>query len=936
VGLGPLRPTRTVRVAIFSVAVCAAAGLVGGAFSLLPRRLDVRTDIVGYPTVYNFNSERYLWAYAAIAGAFPLVTAVLYLVLRQTIAPGPAESLGLIELLERRAAPDEGEAARTATAVARVLCVGLALGLEAAICLDQNSIPVIPLTILVGLVYGVLAATGAVLLARRIRGWTGYELLGAINALAAPVTVLGLGWVSAVTKVAVASDNRVHHYPWFSWWLAAAVAVALWAWIIRALRRTRPGAALARVERRALLAVVAPVVLFLFLASLPGAPGDIDSFHEGEQLAAAHLIQAGRFPWRDLLFIHGLLGDVAEPLVGLSVFGDTRWGNLAGQSMFVVPASWLGLYLLCAYLFRDNWLFLLGTQLAVVTGWVFALQTRFVLVPFVVLLLAALLRKATWPRAIAFMSVLAVHTIATPEGSYAVPAYLLAVVCFDLAGADRRQSVTRRLRRTTMCGLTGLVVVALWFGFLAVEHAAGDFVFYYRTFAPGHELTGALPIAIGIGGAGTQWGGDWYYRFAAAAPIALVLLTVWYFVARARSARSIPVDDWVMGATAVFLGLYYVKFLDRSDHVYQPFALAIPVLFYVLYRIVSAVEAVRLTSRPPWLPTRHWVTLPLVGLILVASPKNLDKIVDSVSYRFAASAVAEPPLARVGYVLNTDPLFHSVFEAPPKTIDASLIGDTRTIMHAYLRPGDRLFDLSNNPALFWYLLRLPLATRYFHVSMAIRQHTQHDLIAELRRERPRLVVFSSDWIGLPYWDGIPNEVRHYDVSRYVLDHYRPLLWSHGLLLLVRKGEHPPPVAKVAPRLVERPQTTNLYFRTFSCDWGYAPDFLSVRPPSEQGLTMSSHRRSPGIIALQRPAGADSRYGWLEVDSTSTFGATRFVLTDRLTSADNRRQVAFTTRGGTSVIRVQVGSCSQWHGYRGHTLYLGTDPTQGIRAVRLLP
>jgi len=690
-------------------------------------------------------------------------------------------------------------------------------------------------------------------------------------------------------------------------------------------------------ERRVLLVVVAPVVLFLFLAYLPGAPENIDTFHEGEQLAAAHLIQAGRFPWRDLLFIHGLLGDVAQPLLGFSVFGDTRWGNLAGQSMFVVPASWLGLYALCAYLFRDNWLFLLGTQLAVVTGWVFALQTRFVLLPFVILLLVALLRRATWPRAIAFTSLLAVQAIVSPEGTYAVPAYLLAVLCFDLANADRARGVMRGLRRTMMCGLTGLVIVAAWFTFLAFEHAVGDFLFYYRTFAPGHELTGGLPIAIGIGQAGTPWGGEWYYRFEAAAPIALVLLGVWYFAARARSARSISVEDWAMGATAVFLGLYYVKFLDRSDHVYQPFAVAIPVLFYVLYRIVSAVDALRLTSkRPQWMPPRHLLTLPLVALILLAPPRSFTKTVQSVSYRFATSVPSEPSVAHVGYVLDTDPLFHSVFPAPARTIDASLVSDVGTIMHTYLRPGDRLFDLSNNPGLFWYLLRLPLATRYYHVSMAIRENTQRDVIAELRRDRPKLVVFSSDWIGLPYWDGISNAVRHYDISRYVLGHYRPLLWSHGLLLLIRNDDRAPPVADLDTRLIERPKTTDLYFRTYSCDWGYAPDFLSIHPHSDAGVTIASHPQSPGIIALERPAGADSRYGWLEIQSRSKFGAARFVLTDRLTGADGHRQVVFTTRGGTSVLRVQVGSCSQWHGYRGRTLYLRADPKQDIRAVRLVP
>src|SRR5207245_2247147 len=118
---GPLSPTRTVRIAIFLVSAATAAGVVGSAFFLLPKGLDVHTDIVGYPTFYDFNIERYLWAYAAIAGAFPLVAILLYLFFRRTIAPGAAQPLGVLELLDRRAPTAEDHATRTATSTGRVL-----------------------------------------------------------------------------------------------------------------------------------------------------------------------------------------------------------------------------------------------------------------------------------------------------------------------------------------------------------------------------------------------------------------------------------------------------------------------------------------------------------------------------------------------------------------------------------------------------------------------------------------------------------------------------------------------------------------------------------------------------------------------------------------------------------------------------------------------
>jgi len=919
-----LRPTPTVRAALLVGSAAVSAALAALVWSQLPQRLNVHTDIVGYPEAADFNIERYFWAYGLVAGLFPFLTLAIYLVLRRTLAPGPAQPSGLIGLLDRRAPAASGDRVNLALSAGAILLVGITLGFEIAIGGGWQDLGGIVLAV-AATAYGLAVATiAAIAVAGPLRGRELDAVLAGVNAVLATLTALGLAWVSSGTKVTVSSDGTVHHYPWFPWWLGALVTIALLATVIRALRTS----SVARtIERRVLLLVVTPVLLFLFLAVLPGAPGDMDSFHEGEQLGAAHLTAAGRFPWRDLLFIHGPLGDVLQPLLNMHVFGDTRWGNLAGDAVLSKPAAVVALFVLCAYLFRDNWLFLVGTQVAIVTGWAFALQlqTRLLFVPIVILLLAWLLRRPTWPRAIAFTTLLLAQTVLTPESSYIVPASLAAVVLFEVVHR-------RGFSRTIRCGITAAILGAGWIVFLASQHALDDFVFYYRTFAPGHELTGGLTVALGEGQAPTAFGGHLYYVFAAGAPVVLVLLGIWYFAARAPNARAIPVDDWAMGATAVFVGLYYVKFISRTDHVYQSFAVTLPLLFYAIYRVVSAAEAWLALRRPSWLPPRHTVTLPLLVVLLVGAPTSLLTLTRGVPSHLATFAPSEPPVARVGYVLNREPLFRSVFPAPAKSVGPSLVHDLRAIMRAYVPPGARIFDFSNNPGLFWYVLRLDPATRYYHVSMAIRQATQHDLIRELRKEQPKIVVFSSDWLGLPFWDGIANEVRHYDVSRYLLDHYRPLLHSHGFLVFARNGARTPPVSDVTTKLDEPAQTTGLYFRTFPCDWGYTPDFLTIHPQSESGAVTLQ----PEHGALHVPASLASHFGWLEVEGSSTFTRTSFELSDRpLANVDERRTIRFRTRGGTDTVRIQVGSCSQWHGYLGGTLYLRADPPQPIRAVRLL-
>jgi hypothetical protein len=917
-----LRPTPAIRAALLVASAAVSAAVAVVVWSQLPQQLNVHTDIVGYPEAADFNIERYFWAYGLVAGLFPFLTLALYLLLRRTLAPGSAQPLGVIGLLDRRAPAASGDRVNLALSAGAIILVGITLGFEIAIGGGWQDLGGIVLAV-AATVYGLAVATiAAVAVAGPLRGRELDAVLAGANAVLATLAVLGLAWVSSATKVTVSSDGTVHHYPWFPWWLGAVVTIVLLATVIRALRTS----AVARtIERRVLALVVTPVLLFLFLAVLPGAPGDMDSFHEGEQLGAAHLTAAGRFPWRDLLFIHGPLGDVFQPLLNMHVFGDTRWGNLAGDAVLAKPAAAVGLFLLCAYLFRDNWLFLVGTQVAIVTGWVFAIQvqTRLLFVPIVILLLAWLLRRPTWPRAIAFTTLLLAQTVLTPESSYIVPASLAAVVLFEVVHR-------RGFSRTIRCGITAAILGAGWIVFLASQHALDDFVFYYRTFAPGHELTGGLTVALGEGQAPTAFGGHLYYVFAAGAPVVLVLLGIWYFAARAPNARAIPVDDWAMAATVVFVGLYYVKFISRTDHVYQSFAATLPLLFYAIYRVVCAAEAWLALRRPRWLPPRHTVTLPLLVALLVGAPTGLLTLSRGVPSHLATFAPSEPPVARVGYVLNREPLFRSVFPAPAKSVGPSLVHDLRAIMRAYVPPGERIFDFSNNPGLFWYVLRLDPATRYYHVSMAIRQATQHDLIGELRKEQPKIVVFSSDWLGLPFWDGIANEVRHYDISRYLLDHYRPLLHSHGFLVFARNGAQTRPVSDVTIKLDEPAVTTDLYFRTFPCDWGYTPDFLSIHPQSESGAV--TLRAEHGVLHV--PAGL-AHFGWLEVEGSSTFTRTSFELSDRpLANVDERRTVRFRTRGGTDTVRIQVGSCSQWHGYRSRTLYLRADPPQAIRAVRL--
>jgi hypothetical protein len=1018
-----------------SLSVAIAAGITGVVASQLPRSLGVSTDVVGYPTVFNFNVNRYLWTYGLWVVLFPVAAFALDSALsrltggqfpRLPSAPRPASAAD-------RPTPTQ----ETAVALFRTAFVGLVLGLEVAIAWDLEGLGFLLVTLLMLGVYVALALGIASLIARwREPGRPLPERTAAVNLFASPLAVLGLYPVSEATKLRVLDTGNVYEYPWFPWWLAIVVTACLVAVVAVAVRRAA-SAGLRLLERRALLLVAAPVLLFLVLARLPGDLGVIDFFHEGEPLAAGRLITEGAFPWRDVMFIHGLLHDVFNPWVGFSVFEDSRWGGFAGFAVLLAPLYWLGQYFLFVYLFGRNVLFLFGTQVAVVLGLFRDVHLRFALMPFALLLLAAVLRRPTWPKMSALAGLLALQAVISPETTIMIPACLAVLGFYELWSRDKRLSLRANFRRTLGTASAGALALAGFGVVLAALGTLDDFLFSYRTFFSDHTLTGGVPVG---------WL-DTRFEFAAIAPVALVVLTIWFFTIARRTGRSPAIDDWVMAALAITVLLYYPKFLGRADvHVYQAFAVATPLLVYAVFRLITVLEdhapRIPIRFRGIAFPRRNWITAVALAIVVALSPQDLTDRAQAIPERLSATADREPVGRSLGYLR-------------PRSIDLDLIPELERALDRHLEPGDHLFDFSNNPMLFHYVLDRPPSTRYFHVSMAIRQHTQSDLVKQLERRRPKLVVFSSSGsFGLPAWDNISNQVRHYDVSEYILDHYRPVAAPHTFALFVR-NDLAAPVAAAAGN--------ELYFANLPCDWGYAPNFLTTGPEERDGretvrvpfqrtdgvatvtgwgvdlaasaparevvaalgsrvlasatpagargdvagglgdqsflrsgfsmivpgsasldqlrfyvLTRSGEARElvygpesglapvspavrrvesggrsfrvvPGGIhgyadtlvpekqthLLDVPPGAGRRYDWLEIRTRSSFLNNSLGLTDIL--GVPIRTISFSTldRGRRSYW-VQLGACSQWHGFRGNRLYLESAEEQQISEIRLVP
>ena len=828
---------------------------------------------------------------------------------------------------------------------ARLLAVGFGFGLELAMGAGWSGAALWACVGVVALGYTVLVSSLAIATAALRRPPSILGRLSALNSLIAPLAVLGVAFVAGATTVTVQSDSTVHRYAWLPFWAAAAAAAVLAAWIAICIRRAESEARVRNVERRVVLMLTGSVCIFLLLSALPGPLGPIEMFHEGESLAAARLTRAGYFPWRDLMSIHGILQDQLSAIPGQLWFEDSRWGSVAGRQLLLGPLSLVFLYLFAALLFEQTWPVVVACAVLILGRPLFisfpgvpdsmnllapVADARFMFwPPLLLLLLAALGTQRRWMGA-GLGCALVAEAFLVPESAYLLGAAGVIVVASDLYSRPCGQALLRAFRRSAwfLAGAGGLAAAAALY--LQTQRALASLAFYYLIFGKGHELTGGLQVHPGA------WLKDPVFTFTALVPLVAIVVTGGYFAAAILRRRALRPLDWLMGAGALLAFVYYPKFLDRADsvHIFETYAASVPLLLILAYRIYRAAERRLLkTGTGTWLASRL-TPQPVAWALLIAviawSGGGLLTRVSHAPANIRAQVAREPAIASAGYSDNA--------------IDPNTYGDLQAVLDSYLRPGDWVFDFSNEPALYYYLLVRQPRTKYFHVSMAIPEAAQKDLIGEIQRSRPKLVVFSSDRYGLPQWDGIPNMVRHYDVSQYILDHYRPLLSVDGQILYADEAARLSPATAARLTLSTTPITDSLPFRGLPCDWGAAPNFLQVSPPARASAAAAATAgvrwtvSTPSGVLLRPPAGGSwAAYRWLEIDAPATgFPDDSWTLSDQV-SASAQRQIIFRTLAGKAqTFRVYVGSCAQWHGYGAAPLYLSTHHPVGSFSARLVP
>lgn len=205
---------------------------------------------------------------------------------------------------------------------------------------------------------------------------------------------------------------------------------------------------------------------------------------------------------------------------------------------------------------------------------------------------------------------------------------------------------------------------------------------------------------------------------------------------------------------------------------------------------------------------------------------------------------------------------------------------------------------------------------------------------DLEKTRPKLVIYSSR-LGYDFFDNLSGVVRHYDVSRYLLDHYHPFMdLKHHLVLIRNEGD-----ATADAGTFEIPAS----FTYTPCDWGYALYFSRLPPGAEEAgaipvpfSTATTEQVSTTLLRL--PKAPLAHFHYLDLEWSALQADTFWIGDSTHRALDPKARITFKSIDSPTPVRyrVPVGSCIQWRGFKGENLFLDSQLGQKLVSARLVP
>jgi len=796
------RSTLTARIRygllVFAVSVTSGYGFFYGYYiNRVNRGFSGKSDIIGYPAFGNYNHEALLYGY----------------VLGLLAAAGT--SLILIRYVELEQVEDFLPRLPPLVLVSVVIAFAVVLNSHGS-WYGWATFAFVTLTLCRVAAHGIDAYRAGH--GKPARAECGFSILLAVTV---PLLLFHIsqhtGWQTS---------SGIVHTRWFPVPVLIAAELLVVAFGIKCLRRA-DGARF--FDRHLVRFILVPALIYLFTASLPGVRVLGSDFHGGERLVPLTLGLRGALPWRDFLFVHGVWDDFLQLYLGARLWEPTLRAGAAAVPLLFGPIYWVCFYLLFLMVCDFSLLAAL-TAFFLLISLIFD-PFRFVLFPVVLLCLYFALRSKGTLLHVAFVVLCGIQVLLAPEFGLLAFCFGCAIILRDLIERDPADHWARQLRLTWVCGATTTIftIGAIWL--LSLWGLLEGFLITIVQFSRGHLQTGGIPVQPFE-----------HLLWVTGLPLLFVAGSTLVFAQALRSSRRAPAVLWLLWGLALGTALYYPKYIGRPDlHIYQVIAVAAPGMALLTVHLAQRAISGLLANRHPWVVTTAWsfgLSLVVVfGVPGVPSPNWYQYTLDRAS------------TFRSRFIATTSPSDALALIASPPGMAAKATA-LRQFFDARLHPGDAVFDFSDSPTLFYAVLQLKPASRFIHVSMAIQEEAQREVLKDLEKSRPPYVVYQSEE-GLNGWDGIPNEVRHHVVARYINLRYVYDRTIEGSVIFRRAD------------LPGQPLNDGGAANLSVCQLGYTPNVFSPRT--------QPHDRENALAA--KPGPAASAYlqldGWAALPAGDT-------------------------------------------------------------------
>ena len=570
-------------------------------------------------------------------------------------------------------------------------------------------------------------------------------------------------------------------------WIAVATGVVL----LLAFRRSRPPRP-ARM-RAAVAWLAVPLLLFVVgWTSIANSLRWVDLFHRGESLGPAAEYLAGEIPYCDVFILHGLMDD------GMLDAWLMRWGgaDIAVTNARIVAMSALAmvaLWILAFLLFDSLPLSLLVVALGAMT---FVENARALLELSVLALLFAGLWRASRAATFAAGALSAVTLFYSLDvGLYSIAGSAAGIVVWMLwrwrsrgaarplpAGESRAagEGSTDEGRRPIaalpwyLAGLlAGATPFLLWLGSLGALGAffRVSFVEVPRFIDPVWSLP--FPDLSSFFQSGLQIRSIADFLLGERSRFLLnpLVLGAGVLVLVARFARNRAPEkiDLALLLLASFGVVTQRSALGRADFPHQYFS-----AFLIAPTLVVLLVLLGRASSRIWRDESAGGRLLLAALALMLLPlfAGLLWIPDLVAARLDSI---------VHFRAQRSPAWHD----PAAAVVEDRIGAVSSEIRRRTAPSDPIFDFSNQPAFYFFSQRRN-PTRFFQIPIASAPRFQMEILTDLERTRPPVVLRKSPQ-AFDRFDGIPNDLRAQAVAAYLDSLYEHETTVRGVEIWTRKS-----------------------------------------------------------------------------------------------------------------------------------------------------